>query len=344
MTRHLQNSQKDKRDECADPNTASFVERICGPKAICKDEAAGFSCSCSDGHFAIADKAISYCADVDECASGVAGCDSVNGFCVDWNPPVKFKCGCNPGYVCTNTQCTRCAIDTAHVCNSNNGGCSSNADCIRHPNNQRSCACKDGFEGDGITCTATTALQAGEGVEEVDVVECTPTTCPDSSTCSISGGATVCTCKDGFFQISAGGTCIDIDECRTEGLSTCSGGGSSVCTNTPGSYRCQCATGYIDYAHKLIGTDCRTKEEVEAALSTGNIINYNTGLDGINAADFRPGSLALQLYINATAAIAGVPPSDIYIFGQWRHVQRESQSEASNFDSRIKWKVLSFQT
>ncbi|CAG0894372.1 unnamed protein product, partial [Cyprideis torosa] len=48
----------------------------------------------------------------------------------------------------------------------------------------------------------------------------------------------LCTCPPGYATDSEGTTCVDIDECSTQG--SC----SQVCINTPGSFRCECLPGY----------------------------------------------------------------------------------------------------
>lgn len=49
-----------------------------------------------------------------------------------------------------------------------------------------------------------------------------------------------CFCQNGFEP--QGSVCVDIDECRTNPTSC---GSNSICTNTPGSYRCDCNAGFI---------------------------------------------------------------------------------------------------
>ena len=47
-----------------------------------------------------------------------------------------------------------------------------------------------------------------------------------------------CFCRDGFQ--ANGATCVDIDECQSDPC-----GRLSVCTNLPGSHRCECQVGFV---------------------------------------------------------------------------------------------------
>lgn len=66
------------------------------------------------------------------------------------------------------------------------------------------CTCYSGYEGDGFNCTGKTTLLS--------------------------------------LQLALN-CIIDINECDT-GTDHCSGNGSSICTNTIGSYYCNCSHGY----------------------------------------------------------------------------------------------------
>lgn len=47
-----------------------------------------------------------------------------------------------------------------------------------------------------------------------------------------------CFCKDGFK--AAGAECADLNECLTNPC-----GSASICTNTRGSYHCECESGFV---------------------------------------------------------------------------------------------------
>ncbi|XP_053550348.1 uromodulin-like [Bombina bombina] len=91
------------------------------------------------------------------------------------------------------------------------------------------CSCKDGFIGDGFTCT--------------DIDECTYAWSNNCSfDCINTFGSYECLCRSGYSQIS-GNTCVDIDECSTSELNNCHPLAS--CQNYEGSYLCYCPSGYF---------------------------------------------------------------------------------------------------
>lgn len=73
-------------DECASGNHGCWNQ---GDLTACVDTFRGFACRCpagwqGDGHM---------CADIDECALGISGCDQI---CI--NTPGSYHCDCNTGY------------------------------------------------------------------------------------------------------------------------------------------------------------------------------------------------------------------------------------------------------
>ena len=93
------------------------------------------------------------------------------------------------------------------------------------------CACSDGFHGDGFTCTA--------------VDPCETLTCDGAQEFCRNGA---CTCNDGYEMVD--GSCADADECAIIAASSeltslgdtllvpCAEG--ATCHNTEGSYECVC--------------------------------------------------------------------------------------------------------
>ena len=73
--------------------------------------------------------------------------------------------------------------------------------------------------------------------------------CQSSSECQapaqcvkIAGGVSYCACPTGYQPDPSGsGRCVDVDECRVSFPKAC--GEGAVCTNTQGSYTCQCPDG-----------------------------------------------------------------------------------------------------
>mmetsp|Transcript_30278 Transcript_30278/g.42913 ORF Transcript_30278/g.42913 Transcript_30278/m.42913 type:complete len:150 (+) Transcript_30278:413-862(+) len=133
------------------------------------------------------------------------------------------------------------------------------------------CKCVEGYVGDGIICRVDTTpfvaptsapFASCATVNEEGSIACDL----EKTNCEVIDRQPTCVCKDGYFSI--GLSCLEVDECRTEALTNCTAGGRSECINTPGSYRCQCATGYTDFPESIAGTDCRTDEEIAEALAS----------------------------------------------------------------------------
>ncbi|OCT64265.1 uromodulin-like [Xenopus laevis] len=107
--------------------------------------------------------------------------------------------------------------------------CDPNAICEEYPEFFQ-CICKDGFKGDGLSCS--------------DVNECDYhwlNNCTDGY-CENTIGSYFCRCPDGYTR-GTGNTCVDIDECSSSHLNKCHP--SEICINYDGSYMCQCPPGVI---------------------------------------------------------------------------------------------------
>eukprot|EP00543_Licmophora_paradoxa_P017164 CAMPEP_0202461436 /NCGR_PEP_ID=MMETSP1360-20130828/49377_1 /ASSEMBLY_ACC=CAM_ASM_000848 /TAXON_ID=515479 /ORGANISM="Licmophora paradoxa, Strain CCMP2313" /LENGTH=719 /DNA_ID=CAMNT_0049083473 /DNA_START=25 /DNA_END=2184 /DNA_ORIENTATION=+ len=267
------------------------------------------TCKCGDGWVALAGLTSNFCVDLDECAMGLDNCDSDNGYCVDYDPEIKYECGCQFGYVCQDTPaCTRCIVDTTHACNINNGGCSSSATCTALANNGTKCTCNDGYTGDGTTCTVDNSSPTSTPAPTAST-SCDTKVCQDGAECSIVSGTPTCSCKTGYVQLGSG-VCVDIDECLSENLNDCTQN-RSVCTNEGGGYSCICETGFTDFPATIRGTDCRTEEEIELAFSVGGIYEVTTGLSGISISDFSEGSVTREAVIAYYAEKFDVNTTDI---------------------------------
>ena len=116
------------------------------------------------------------------------------------------------------------------------------------------CACKDGYNGDGKSCS------------DIDVCSLGTHNCTPNSQCSNGDGFEfVCICNDGYGDKN--GLCVNIDECAGEratgrrrrdsasiftsgvGADTAFEEGcaeNSVCIDTEGSYTCVCDPLYRD--------------------------------------------------------------------------------------------------
>ncbi|XP_055332728.1 nidogen-like [Paramacrobiotus metropolitanus] len=112
----------------------------------------------------------------------------------------------------------------------------------------------------GMNAKMTLYGQAGQDV-------CQNTNCGQFAGCVPQGEQAQCVCQAGY-QIAPGSdpaaqpiSCVDIDECTSR--NECSP--NAECTNTDGSFRCQCQTGYTGD-----GRNCRTIGETEQPDACGN--------------------------------------------------------------------------
>ncbi len=147
-----------------------------------------------------------WCIDINECMTGNGGCgDSTYWQCK--NSPGSFTC------------------QDKNECLVNNGGCGENAQCSNIEGAAPECSCKPGF------------LYNPDG-QCVPTPECLFIECGAQASCV--GG--VCECNSGFAA-DTNGTCQDINEC-SDNNGGCGDATTSTCTNTDGSYQCDCIDGY----------------------------------------------------------------------------------------------------
>lgn len=204
-------------------------ENICGDGVIAEGEACDdgnqiendgcrANCTIKSGYQCSGQP--SDCADIDECALGVANCYSTE---ICTNTPGSYVCSCATGFKSNNIGCVD--IDECWEVTHN---CDFDAKCTNTPGSF-TCACYSGFEGDGTICT--------------DIDECATgsANCSPMQSCTNTNGSFYCSCFPGFEL--QGSDCVDIDEC-TANLNECK---NRTCTNTPGGYDCGgCLTGYAD--------------------------------------------------------------------------------------------------
>src|SRR6185503_10259378 len=146
----------------------------CSADAVCSNTTGDHVCTCKAG---FSGNGLN-CTDVDECAESNGGCD-LAATC--HNTPGGFTCGdCPLGY--TGGGASGCVdIDE---CDRGTDNCSTDASCKNTPGTF-TCACKPGFTGDGIACSACTTCGAGQ----YQTAACTATTEATCAACDVGCAA-----------------------------------------------------------------------------------------------------------------------------------------------------------
>ncbi|XP_048586390.1 uncharacterized protein LOC5504315 isoform X1 [Nematostella vectensis] len=230
----------------------------CHPDASChRNTAFGTRCVCNPGYLGDGRK----CTDIDECLNGEHNC-SDKAICT--NSEGAFSCKCLLGYDGGGFTCT-----TDGTCEGVK--CDPNAKCIAaSPSGEnRTCACNDGFSGNGLFCRDIDECALGhanchrkaECVNQLGSFVCrcvigyvgNGVDCKSDGTCegkvcdfngecvakNNSDGETerTCRCKEGFE--GDGIICTDQDECLKGPCPQ-----NAKCVNNFGSYLCICNPGY----------------------------------------------------------------------------------------------------
>lgn len=220
------------------------------------------------------------CIDLDECATDYPCPGPVDGvtssFCVDYDPPRRWKCGCLPGFeailAADNNDFEQPVPTTWRPLQClNRNECETMSPC--HPNATCTdtiggfeCVCEVGLEGDGITC-----VEPGSPAPEVVQDDCQNSCRTDENqVCSpskVTNGTFACLCEPGFSQIREGSRCNDDDECSA-GTHDCADK-TGLCDNIPGSFRCECLPGFLGGGRSCSATASPTP----APVTTNTIVS-----------------------------------------------------------------------
>jgi len=233
----------------ADINECGLMTHECDPSfGICTNTEGSYSCECKHGY--IGNGLLGECVEIDDCAN--SPCE--HGKCTD-EGDYAYSCDCDPGW-----KDKKCDYDL-NECQSEQGrshGCHIAGRCVNTPGSFY-CRCVSGYAGDGYTCT--------------DLDDCDPDPCePPLQMCRAIGhakptGRYTCYenqpfewetrlgplgCKDYGAnkykcEMCAGwdiDTGANINECQDSAMNQCAEG--STCTDTMGSYNCECLIGYYD--------------------------------------------------------------------------------------------------
>jgi len=201
----------------------------------------GGACTCMSGYEATS----SACTQINECAAGTHNCFGGVDYCTDLAG--SFSCTCPKGYTGDGIDCNDVdeCLDGTNLCSPQGSTCTNLVGAVDTPG--YSCACtQTGYGGDGLYC--------GD-LDECTLTEATATTQPDNchanADCTNTDGSFSCACSSGF-EGDGVSSCVDIDECAVE-TDECDGRATgndavssrSTCTNTVGSYTCECVDPYF---------------------------------------------------------------------------------------------------
>jgi len=241
------------------PNACDCDADNCHADATCRSGATSTDrivCACKTG---FTGDGVT-CADIDECAVNLAGCDPVAGC---QNTPGAFTCGdCPEGY--TGGGAAGC-VDI-NECLVNEGGCDPLTRCANVDGSFTCSSCPAGYSGTGLTgCVDRDECQVGNG-------GC-------SQRCVNDIGAYTCLCQPGFTLGGNGRSCDDINECATN-----NGGCAQQCANSPGGFACNCAAGYALQADKKTCADVD-----ECAYNNGGCAQTCVNATGTFACDCQSG-------------------------------------------------------
>jgi hypothetical protein len=133
---------------------------------------------------------------------------------------------CLDGWACHERVCTEKSKIPAG-CAASNGGCDPNATCSETTGGAPTCTCKDGYTGDGKSCTAKPSCAVDNGG------------CDANATCTDADGAPTCTCKDGYTG--------DGKSCTAKPTCAVNNGGcdaNATCDDASGTVACACKAGF----------------------------------------------------------------------------------------------------
>ncbi|XP_041371795.1 fibrillin-2-like isoform X2 [Gigantopelta aegis] len=253
----------------------------------CTNIIGSFLCSCRSGYNK---NGFSDCVDINECESGAAMCEQI---CQ--NVEGSYNCFCDFGFVLTDDrkkcqkisdpcqfygslQCSHYCrvVDNTAKCQCNYGyklgtdstSCIDIDECALTDPNIVKCSHTCTNTPGSYTCSCPVGMRLDNDLRTC--VECDPDkwgeNCTNTCNCDPIGSTgcdrvTGCQCKSGWI----GTLCeSDVDECS---ISTISCPTSSDCQNLPGSYRCECRTGYV----KSSTGDCVDVDE----CATSNLCDHN---------------------------------------------------------------------
>ncbi len=225
-------------DACASGRCASRPDDgVCGAHAVCTDDRGAGACSCAAG-FGDCDGTRQNGCETDT-TSSTAHCGRCGNPCViAHGSPACLGGACRPASCDAGYRATSAGCADIDECASDHGGCSLDATCT-NTDGGRTCACRDGFSGDGVTCAP---VDRCAGVTADDGDPCTEDRC-DPASGAVTHAPVV---------VDDGDACTD-DACTPEGVTHVSRCAERECQVLGG---CDRASGECAYSAAPDGTSC----------------------------------------------------------------------------------------
>uniref|UniRef100_A0A1I7W651 EGF-like domain-containing protein n=1 Tax=Heterorhabditis bacteriophora TaxID=37862 RepID=A0A1I7W651_HETBA len=223
-------------DRCQPINPCVDSPNMCSKYAKCECPSPGkHVCVCDPNYTGNG----TWCTDIDECLTGLHNCDE-NANCINYQG--GFSCKCKTGYSgsgikgdCSGTNRTSTLYSDINECLSpKDNQCDPISTCCVNTVGSYHCRCNSGY---------TRSSDPHKCEESTDINECTQ----NSTLCGIHHCQNEkpfykCRCLNGYESVDdSQRACKNIDECL-KGTAICHP--NALCTDTEGSYKCSCKTGY----------------------------------------------------------------------------------------------------
>jgi Calcium-binding EGF domain/EB module len=192
---------------------------------------------------------------------------------VDYVPPIKYKCGCQPGFkpFFSNSDSPEVGVpnefrptDCVAITTCEDFPCHEDAYCLISTSGP-SCICREGFVGDGkskcdILRPTSLLLPDKTSAPKIKILDL-----DDSCNATMECSADYSNCQKGRCQCNSGFTrrkkkCINIDECKEGYPNKCDF--NAKCIDRVGTYDCECKDGFRDSnPDNLPGRQCQQTNE-----------------------------------------------------------------------------------
>ncbi|XP_069841012.1 uromodulin-like [Dendropsophus ebraccatus] len=143
--------------------------------------------------------------------------------------------------------------------------CDPNASCEDFVGYKQQCVCKEGFIGNGVSCSDIDECYDEWGWRSITYISCVN-----------SIGSYTVSCRPGYTNEDNDG-CMDIDECASGYPNDCHP--LAVCTNNFGSYICHCPYGYFGDGKQCIENECIQSTTCDKGTDCNKDLTSHTCID-----------------------------------------------------------------